>query len=296
MKKERRKFGEIAKITAISLALAGMFGLALLGANTLAFANATNRTMEIPPFEAMNVFQTMPAAAANEMGVSVAKALSAEDTPRRNLTVNEITFNTWIWGTPAARGENTLSAEDAAQIGAQYIYEIFGEDIDGATVQMTFNGYMRHSGNFGVWSGIVGDGIVPENLGIDVEMPIGTPLFYFMLNAEMGEAIHVERMAAVKDDIIILTPRSHSRIIMEIPHDPRKFEGVERFEFFFQPLDPSQWEEWGLPWELPLDRGNVLQIDDLEEFLRIFEGSGGSILHRFTPRVEQQNNNGSHEI
>jgi hypothetical protein len=229
------------------------------------------------------------------MSASVAAALSAIETPRRNLTVNETSFDAWIFGNQHAKNEHTISAEEAAQIGAQYIYEIFGECIDGATVQMSFNGHLRHKETLGVWSGTVGDGIIPDDIvlpdGMTMpEFPIGKPMFMFMLNAETGEAIHVERMtfSGDGDGIIIFTPRSNEGVTMDIPgvfgcpEMKRRefFDGDEeiRREIYFYPINPS--DEQGTPWELP---DNVIRIDDLDEWL---QNNNSSIIRRFTPRAD----------
>jgi len=205
---KKRKLGEVIKVAAISLAMVGVFGAALMGANRLAFANAANRTMEVPPFAVMSATQTLHASATDgDMGVTIANALSAEPATRRNLTINEVVFPRTVWwnnGQAQERSETALSAEEAAQIGAQYIYEIFGECIDGAKVQMTFNGHMQHRGRPGVWTGVVGDGIVPE--GVDFEMPLGSIMYIFLLNAETGEAIQVEYVAGLEEGMMILTP------------------------------------------------------------------------------------------
>jgi len=298
MQKQKRGIGEVAKVVVASIASVGIFGAALFGANNLAFANAQSRTMEIPPFEAMSVSQNTPIATVDNINMPTANALSAEQSPRRNLTVLDTVIHDWMWGDRDAANENTISAEDAAQIGAQYIYEVFGECVDGATVQMTFNGHLRHRGTLGVWTGIVGDGITPE--GIDFEMPIGTPMFLFMLNAETGEAIHVERMTDFGDGIIMLNPRSDARITMDMELHPFNSEAWD-FKFHFSPIDLDfDFEQfdpdvWGIPLEIP-SHFSTFTIYDLEEFIRNSEGSGGSIIRRFTPAIPQQpqeNNNGS---
>jgi hypothetical protein len=224
MSKEKRgKMGIVIVITA-SLLLTGLFGLALMGANRLAFANAANRTIEIQP-ETMSVSQGLNATAmstAGDMGMTIAKALSAEAAPRRQLNIIETFGNvTWPWGDSRDKNENTLTAEEAAQIGAQYIYEIFGVCIDGFTLQMTYNGMFRHRETLGTWTGTVGDGIMPEGIfpeGFYVDMPLGTPMFLFMLNAESGEAIHVEQIGNIGEGITILTPRSEVSITIEFPY------------------------------------------------------------------------------
>jgi hypothetical protein len=301
MQKQKRKISEVVKVVFASLLSVVLFGAMLMGANGLAFANAASRTMELPPLEAMSV--SLP----DNIGASVAAALAATDSPRRNLNVNEIVIPSAGFGffSNQEKSENTLSAEEAAQIGAQYIYEIFDECIDGATVQMTFQGHLRHRGTNGVWSGMVGDGTLPEGLGIDIEMPIGQPMFMFMLNAETGEAIHVERMTIGGDGTIILTPRSDAGITMDIPFSSENFERFSgdaevRREIQFHPINPAD-DDWGIPWELP---DNVIRIDDLEEWLRennLNSSHSPSIIRRFTPATpiappqpqENSNENGN---
>jgi len=293
------KFNEIVKTTALSLLSIGVFGAALVGANQFSFANAANRTLEMPPVEAMSV--SLPNASevttsANNNGTSLGSALSAIGSPGRNLIVDEVEFYS-IWGGTHERGENTLSAEEAAQIGAQYIYEIFGECIDGATVQMVFQGHLMHRGVRGVWVGTVGDGIIPECRDLDIPMPIGTPMFIFMLNAETGEAIHVEQATIGGYGIIILTPRSDAPITADwsLRDGLREPIFIER-HFSFR----EDFYDWVLP-EVEAWQYSELP-DELREFIE--EWMQGlcvpSNIRRFTPRESFRievvvPNNGTHE-
>jgi hypothetical protein len=296
---QKRKINEVVKIAAASLLSIALFGGVLLGANRLAFANAASRTMELPPLEAMNVSPEINNA------VSLGAALSASPEAPRSLNVKETASESWIFGSYHQRDENTLTAGEAAQLGARYIYELFGECIDGATVHMTFNGHMRHRGGSGVWSGIVGDGILPGRVDTDIPMLIGIPSFLFMINAETGEAIHVERMTQGEDGMIILTPRSDARITMEVPHfhwgEPGdRFDRWNDGEIhvgrrFSVKIFPRE----GLPegWELPGDWETIM--DTLYDVFKSGEwrdkAGNPFIIHQFvpdTPNASQQNGNG----
>jgi len=284
---ENEKKNEILKAVALTILTICVFGAAFFGVNRLALASASGRATEAPPIEAMSSLPASAAMLASDtdsgegFAASLGAALSAEEPPRRNLTVIETEFDALWWGNSNAEGVNTLSAEDAAQIGARHIYEIYGECIDGATVQMSFNGHLRHRGTPGVWTGTVGDGIPPVDIsvdGVDLEFPLGTLMFIFMLNGETGEAIHVEKIANLSVEMIVLNPRSDEGITMELPGwfvGESPFDG-ERREFFIHPVDADQLDELyrqGIQWhELPLE--DMIRIDDLEELLRDHENSG----------------------
>jgi len=290
MQKEKRKVSEVVKVMATSLVLVGAFGFALMGANRLAFTNASARTVDIPQFEAMSVSQGMNASAssAENMQALVANALAAEQTPRRDLTVNETSFDSWMWGNHIM-DENTLSAEEAAQIGAQYIYEVFGECVDGATVEMTFNGHLRHRGTLGMWIGTVSDGTAVDSAD-SADLSTGRPLFIFMINSETGEAIHVEQMTSFGEGLVLLSPRSDTPITFDMPNIrfeswfAEEMEVEVHREIHILPSNPYWFnlDDWKLSQEIAEYFG-IWLVDKLDEFVHESDGAGGIIIRRFTP-------------
>ena len=136
MKKTKGK--ETLKVVVASALAIGVFSAALIGANHLAFAAATNGTQVIP-------------AAVTEVPASAPQNLPPNGFQTPDLTVI---------GSPALgqHANNTASAsamsmEEAAQIGAQYIWDVFGESIDGMYVEMLFSSVPSHSR--ALWIGIV---------------------------------------------------------------------------------------------------------------------------------------------
>jgi len=291
---KKRTFGEVAKVAAMSLAMVGVFGAALMGANRLAFANAASRTLEVPPFAAMSATQNLHASASSgDMGMTIANALSAEQSTRRDLIVKETMVHRWGWGSERAneRSETALSAEEAAQIGAQYIYEMFGECIDGATVQMTFNGHMQHRGRPGVWTGVVGDGFTPE--GVEFEMPLGLLRYIFMLNAETGEAIQVEYIANAENGIVIFDsfPDTLQRIELH-SINPEIFGSIEIR--YYREFNFESFNIWDASHRLPDDLRDFLEtiMPEWEDFeWEAFDRAGNPhIIRRFSttpPHVPQ---------
>ena len=134
MEKTRGK--DILKVAVVSALAIGMFSAAFMGANSLALAAATSGTEIIPPIaEPVSVTQNLP----------------PEGFVQPNLTVI---------ASPALNGHanNIVSAhampmEEAAGLGAQYIWDVFGESIDGMYVEMLFANWPSNSRTY--WIGTV---------------------------------------------------------------------------------------------------------------------------------------------
>ena len=214
----KKKINEMYKVATASLLSVGLFGTLLFGAGALAFANASDRTLELPPLEPMSAasVDTIADVLTDDYAALAENILKADDTLEsvseemavRHFVINEAAAVSWWHTDSVERSEEMLTAQEAADIAANQIYAQYGECIDGTVVQMIFNGHMEHRGFGGVWVGTVGDGIIPEDFDIETAMPwliespegldeerfIGTPMFIFMINATSGELIHLEHL------------------------------------------------------------------------------------------------------
>ena len=140
----KKKDKNFMKVTAIAVLAIGLFSAAFLGINELAFAASTNGVENIPLMASVD----MPTVPAPPEGFQSPKIAVIDDIQASYFS-------------PAQRRANALSAEEAAEIGAQYIWELFGESIDGTVLVMTYTHWPNSTRS--VWVGSV---LEPE--GIDV--------------------------------------------------------------------------------------------------------------------------------
>ena len=125
MKKE--KVGEIVKVAAITILSVGLFSAAFIGANNLAFVAATSASTSFP----------LQAAAATSFPLRAAavSAPASETPPPDGLKTPSLTVSE----TPgSARSATAISPNEAADLGARYILDMFGENIDGSKVEMFY--------------------------------------------------------------------------------------------------------------------------------------------------------------
>ena len=163
-------------------------------------AAVNNKTENLPPVaatapatatvKAATAMATAAAAANNktENDPPAAAAIAApamEAVPPTEYKKPEMTVyqqhNEWF--TPSA---NALSPEEAAEIGAKYIWDMFGESIDGKTVGMYYSAHPSHTRAY--WHGTVADS--RENLD-PTDMENYDPQFWFTLCAVSGERIDI---------------------------------------------------------------------------------------------------------
>ena len=122
----KSKGNGIMKVVAVSTLSLGLFSAAFAGINTLAFASATNGAMplDIAPF------------AAQATAYAPQAGQNTEATERPAFTVPNITV---IQGEVIQEVPNTaISMDEAALIGAEYIWDMFGSSIDGMYVEMMY--------------------------------------------------------------------------------------------------------------------------------------------------------------
>ena len=162
----------------------GMFSAAFVGINALAFSSSTGLVENLPPITAPVVIP--------------AEQTSPEGFKEPTLTV---ALGEHQMSEPSA---NALSKYDAARIGAQYIWEMFGECIDGKYVTLWYSVHPSHTRAY--WRGNVS--IAPFNIpnriaseDEDMEalrearmLHIRQQLFSFAIDAVTGEWIDISRL------------------------------------------------------------------------------------------------------
>jgi len=125
------KIKEVIKVAVSSVLAVGLFGGFLVGLNIFTLQAAISGEIYIPATE----------------NVSVPDNPVAEDFPAPSLTAIDISLY-HDEASPLA-----LSIDDAAQIGAQYIWDVFGQDIDGMYVELSYSSANRTTRSH--WTGAV---------------------------------------------------------------------------------------------------------------------------------------------
>ena len=129
----KQKVFEIAKVATASVLSILMFSTVLRGINQVVFAAAT---------------ETPTAVEQTTESVSIPDHFPSDDTPIPVLTIIE---SPWQRYTPLST--YAMPREYAAQIGAEFIREMFGACIDGMTIEMSFAQWPSHSRSY--WMGSV---------------------------------------------------------------------------------------------------------------------------------------------
>jgi len=173
----KKKYNELIKVAIVSTLCLGLFAVAFAGVNQITLAAATEGTQPLPlPLPAVNI----PAA-------NVVYAASAEN-QKPDMAMNI------ILGPDTLPGINAISPETAAEIGARYIWDMFGESIDGTTVKMFYSNHPAFTR--ASWIGRV---LEPEasftigrNASLDERMQMhNSTLFTFSIDAVTGERIDI---------------------------------------------------------------------------------------------------------
>ncbi|MCL2368293.1 MAG: hypothetical protein FWC72_04800 [Oscillospiraceae bacterium] len=116
-----RKQRELIKVALGSLLAIGLFSLAFLGLNHLGFAIAANEDVELPALgETITVPDILTQGEFPMPDVALVRAQTFH-----SMQIDERDF--------------IMSMEEAARLGALYIWDMFGERIDGMVIEMTYN-------------------------------------------------------------------------------------------------------------------------------------------------------------
>ena len=183
-----RKVKEFVKIAVVCILSIAMFGVAFAGINYLAFSAATNGTTPIHVDETQ--FTALPAAVPTTIPLEIYEnatpmaqgAVEVIDFVAPNLTIMPVRDHNYhiIPGT-------VMSMEEAAQIGAEYIWDVFGRNIDGMYVAMFYSAWMGHGREH--WHGQV------FMTGEDMRSrELFNPIFTFAIDSTTGKRIDISHM------------------------------------------------------------------------------------------------------
>jgi hypothetical protein len=200
----KSKFSEIAKVLIVSIMTILLFGVSFIGINGFALAAATNRIITMPPPSDVsdNILPHMDAVPKNYPSpvITVVKPAYAD------VRLNNI---------------NTLSAEQAAELGAQYIWEVLGENIDGKTVYMSYS--ILPSNTKFYWVGMVMD--ASKEVGSTRESFI-----QFTINAVSGERTGIHDMQKNETDLPVksMTLGEYNEFLAAAPANIGKYEQLAK--------------------------------------------------------------------
>ena len=176
---------EFIKVAAITGACLALFGGAFLGVNHLAFAAVTEGTEYIQLIEApvntMLVHEITPAGTPEESDY----VPQCEYIPQSSYTQQEAfqkpTLTISVYDIGHTLSENVLSPEDAALAGALYVWDMFGECMDGKYVFMWFGSWPSYTKTY--WGGTFADS--------KKEYYNNPHLYSFFIDAVTGQRIDI---------------------------------------------------------------------------------------------------------
>ncbi len=160
---KKMKGNEIFKTITASVLSIGLFSAAFMGMNNLAFAAATNKTETIPTVT-------------TSVNLPVAEVKLPEGYKKAALTVYESADS-------HKRSTQVIPMQEAADIGAQYIWEMFGENIDGKVVEMDYRAYPFNTRTW--WIGAVADS--------KSDLENHEAIYRFTIDAISGERIDIDK-------------------------------------------------------------------------------------------------------
>ncbi|MCL2827605.1 MAG: hypothetical protein FWD99_02595 [Oscillospiraceae bacterium] len=115
-----RKQKDIVKVALGSLFAIGLFGFSFLIVNHVSFAVAANETVQLPALAET---------------ITIPEILTLEEFPMPDVTLVRVqTFHSM----QIEERDFIMSMEEAARLGALYIWDVFGERIDGMIIEMTY--------------------------------------------------------------------------------------------------------------------------------------------------------------
>jgi len=192
MKNIKTKVKEFVKIAAICTLSIGAFCAAFAGLNNVAFNAATSGTMLLPTVQEQTLepFEVQGTTYVEQAGYSVHVVQITDDeigefiTP--NLTIIGVTDHNFHT-IPAS----AMSMEEAAQVGAEYIWDVFGVSVDGMYVTMFYSAWQGHVREH--WHGQVFltrvDAMSTERFN---------PVFWFAIDSETGKRVDISHTNTVQ--------------------------------------------------------------------------------------------------
>ena len=229
--KDKTKGNELTKVSIVAVLSIGLFSAAFVATNNLAFAAAADKVQSMPPVVAAASLTNSPAAQI------AAPDASGESQGYRKpeLSVYDATDKT------VAVNPNAISAEEAAELGAQYIWDMFGESIDGKAVVMTYCVWPSHTKAY--WLGEVAE------TKDDAEN--NDWLFNYYICAVSGERADIYNMnpdidALTHDAASSVRERQISKLLIEFTEKYRLAGRIDELDEMFavKPTE-EQLEEYG---------------------------------------------------
>jgi len=182
MKKPMTK--EVIKIGLLLTLSIALFSGAFAGVNHAALAALTNHA------------ESLPRIATSAGGFTVLRAEPVPVETEENAPVfiepnlNILNFLGGRFESHLSPPAHALSLEEAAQIGARYVWDVFGEPLDGMYVTMTYVAWTGHGRT--QWFGV----IYPDAQAARIHGPIAPhdhsePMFHFLIDAVTGQRVDI---------------------------------------------------------------------------------------------------------
>jgi len=184
MKQARTKGKDFMKVSAICVLSIGLFCLAFVGFNQMIFASATDEPTPLPPAVAVEAYTQ------DQEQLDVDVYTDAFTAP--TFTMIEI-----ISHTARSIPSSAIPMEDAAQMGARYIWDVFGTSIDGLYMEIWFSAHASQGNT--TWTGMVYmenplDGTPNEIDGYIVYESSAFPTYIFSIDSITGKRIDISYM------------------------------------------------------------------------------------------------------
>ena len=202
MKQTRTKGKDLLKVATVCILSIGFFCLAFAGFNHMIFASATNDTTPLPPAT------TTEAYTQNQEQLDVDVDTDAFTSP--TFTLIEV-VDLHAHSIPSS----AISIEDAAEIGARYIWDVFGTSIDGLYMEVWFSAHASQSNT--TWRGMVYmenplNGELNEVYGYSILENSALPVYIFSIDSITGE----------REDITYIDQQRENqheiRLVREVPY------------------------------------------------------------------------------
>jgi hypothetical protein len=193
-----KKSTEILKMAAVTVLSVAVFSASFLGINEVAFAAATGVTQPLH-------ITTAPPPATQPITMPLLPTEIAQDAEEMEFVPPTVTLADMPmpaeWRRPSQDPPSyALSQEEAAQIGARYIWDIFGTCIDGMYVQLNFSDVPSMTNTW--WSGEVSTreamekrhSIWADQFPAPGHNPIIPGRYSFIIDAVTGARIDIARI------------------------------------------------------------------------------------------------------
>ena len=185
----KKKGKEVLKVIAVTALSIGIMSATFIGINSMAFAASANAVTSMSPVMASAAVTNTATNVSATQTTTPETTAQSESFQEPNITV--VLPSAAFTRTP---GANAMSHEEAAMLGAQYIWDMFGICIDGKTVTMNYQAFPSNIRTY--WNGSIGRAFVetPMECG-DVFHSIvdDKEVITFTLDSITGERIDIDR-------------------------------------------------------------------------------------------------------